>query len=230
MDNTTKKCSICKIERSLKQFAFRKDQQKYRNDCNVCKSNRNKKYRENHREELNNYAKNVRYKYKGRYNTSAYVRKYRKRHPERSKEQGRKRRLNPNHRIKSNLRSRLRDILRKQGAVKSDRTMNLIGCSIEYLMNYLESKFYNKKLSDGQEMSMTRELMSTPIIELDHVIPLWKFDLTIPEEQKLAFHYTNLQPMWSQDHNIKSGKDYSEYCKWKSSKLSLQEYLKFYPR
>ena len=93
-------------------------------------------------------------------------------------------------------------------------------------MNYLQSLFYNKKLQDGTEVSMTLELLSTPEIELDHIIPLWKFDLTNHEEQKIALNYKNLQPMWVKDHNEKSSKDYKDFHAWKRSGLSLKEYLK----
>jgi hypothetical protein len=38
----------------------------------------------------------------------------------------------------------------------------------------------------------------------DHIVPVTAFDLDTAEGQRLAFHYTNLQPMWGSD-NIKKG-------------------------
>jgi hypothetical protein len=39
---------------------------------------------------------------------------------------------------------------------------------------------------------------------LDHIRPCASFDLTDPEQQKQCFHYTNVQPMWSDENNIKN--------------------------
>jgi hypothetical protein len=38
----------------------------------------------------------------------------------------------------------------------------------------------------------------------DHIVPVTAFDLDTAEGQRLAFQYTNLQPMWGSD-NIKKG-------------------------
>ncbi len=41
---------------------------------------------------------------------------------------------------------------------------------------------------------------------LDHIVPCVAFDLSQLEEQKKAFHYSNLQPLWAIDNFIKGGK------------------------
>jgi hypothetical protein len=41
---------------------------------------------------------------------------------------------------------------------------------------------------------------------LDHINPCAAFDLTIPEQQKRCFHYTNLQPMWWKQNIAKKDK------------------------
>ena len=49
---------------------------------------------------------------------------------------------------------------------------------------------------------MTWENWSYRGWHIDHKTPLDSFDLTKPEQVKMACHFTNLQPMWALD-NIK---------------------------
>ena len=58
--------------------------------------------------------------------------------------------------------------------------MKYIGCSKDFLTKWL--KFQNKN-------------WALPIYQIDHIIPLNKFDLHNPNEQEIAFHWTNLQPL-----------------------------------
>ena len=43
--------------------------------------------------------------------------------------------------------------------------------------------------------------------EIDHIVPLASFDLTSREEFLKACHYTNLQPLWKEDHWVKTQSD-----------------------
>tara|TARA_R110002167_G_C12472329_1_gene633769 strand:+ start:44 stop:838 length:795 start_codon:yes stop_codon:yes gene_type:complete len=90
--------------------------------------------------------------------------------------------IDPNYRMGKNLRSRVWSALK--GINKSYPTMELIGCSVDKLWNHLESKF---------EPWMTKE--NYGLWHVDHKIACAKFDLTCPEQQRVCFHYTNLQPM-----------------------------------
>jgi hypothetical protein len=40
----------------------------------------------------------------------------------------------------------------------------------------------------------------------DHIKPLTSFDLIDVKQQKLAFHYTNIQPLWWYDNLSKGNK------------------------
>lgn len=76
---------------------------------------------------------------------------------------------------------------------KSAKTMELVGCSISFLVNHLESKFLKGMNWDNQGDW-----------HIDHIKPCAKFDLTNEDEQKRCFHYSNLQPLWGVD-NMKKG-------------------------
>jgi hypothetical protein len=76
---------------------------------------------------------------------------------------------------------------------KSAKTLELIGCTASELKVYIESKFQPGMSWDCIER-----------IHIDHVRPLASFDLSNPEHQRVAFHYTNLQPLWAEDNLKKS--------------------------
>jgi hypothetical protein len=86
--------------------------------------------------------------------------------------------------IRHDLRVRLIDAINKK--YKSGSTLDLLGCGIDYFLLYLSNNFLPE---------MTWENHGE-IWEIDHILPCVIFDLTIPEEQQLCFHYTNMQPLF----------------------------------
>lgn len=99
--------------------------------------------------------------------------------------------------IKENLRSRLSSAIRNQSAKKTAKTFDLIGCSIQYFIQYIEAQF---------KECMTWDNHGLYGWHIDHIRPCSSFDLTDPEQQKQCFHYTNLQPLWAEDNLKKSDK------------------------
>jgi hypothetical protein len=97
--------------------------------------------------------------------------------------------------IANNLRNRVRSALRVFRAKKENKTLDLLGCNISFLMGYLTTKFTE---------NMTWENYGK--WHIDHKIPCASFDLTNIEEQKKCFHYTNLQPLWAVDNLRKKDK------------------------
>jgi len=96
------------------------------------------------------------------------------------------------YRLKDQIRHRISESLKSIGSKKNNTTINIIGCSIEYLKLYLESKFepwmtwenygkYNGQFNYGWD--------------IDHKIPLSSGK--IEEEIIELNHYTNLQPLCS---------------------------------
>ena len=53
---------------------------------------------------------------------------------------------------------------------------------------------------------MTKENHGKYGWHVDHIKPCSSFDLSDIEQQKLCFHYTNLQPLWAKDNIKKSNK------------------------
>jgi hypothetical protein len=100
-----------------------------------------------------------------------------------------------NFRIKDNMRARLNLAIRN--SPKAGPTMNLVGCSVDDLKAHLESQF-----TDG----MSWDNYGLHGWHVDHIKPCASFDLTLESEQKLCFHYSNLQPLWAEDNLRKSDK------------------------
>ena len=90
--------------------------------------------------------------------------------------------------------TRMRDALRGVGA-KSARTLELLGCTGDFLKGYLQAKF---------QEGMSWENYGS--WHIDHIKPVASFDLTKPEQQRAAFHYTNLQPLWAIDNRMKGAR------------------------
>ena len=95
-------------------------------------------------------------------------------------------------RIKTALRTRVYKAL--HGVAKSANTMALIGCSYEQFRAHIEAQF---------QPGMTWEGHRFDGWHLDHKRPCASFDLTDPEQQRMCFHYTNLQPLWAHDNLTK---------------------------
>jgi len=99
-------------------------------------------------------------------------------------------------RIAAMLRSRINQALRAK-AKKSAHTIELVGTTVVRLKEHLEKQF---------KPGMTWENHGLRGWHCDHIKPIASFDLTDPEEQKKAFHYTNLQPLWAKENLQKSSK------------------------
>ena len=111
-----------------------------------------------------------------------------------AKRREKKRKLStPQGRLEMNLRQRLRAAIRTQSAKKSGKTYDLVGMSARELCIYLEKKFTAGMSWDNYGKW-----------HIDHKVPICSFDLTKEENQKKAFHYKNLQPLWAVD-NLKKG-------------------------
>ena len=94
------------------------------------------------------------------------------------------------------MRHRLRSAI--AGGFKSGSAVRDLGCSIEDLKRYLESKF---------EIGMSWKNYGE--WHIDHVVPLSWFNLENREQLIYACRFDNLQPLWAED-NIRKSDKYEE--------------------
>jgi len=108
----------------------------------------------------------------------------------------------PVFKIKKLLRSRMSKAM--DGNLRTETSMELIGCTPEFLRGYIAARF-RKGMRWGIKGSF----------EVDHILPISAFDLTDEWQRKKAFHYSNLQPLTREENRRKSDKydqdDLDEY-------------------
>lgn len=107
------------------------------------------------------------------------------------------RRSSPRGRLEHCLRGRHHRALRDARAGKALSTRSALGCTGQELLAYIEAQFLP---------GMTWANHGIRGWHLDHRRPLASFDLSDPEQQRAAFHFTNLQPMWSAENLRKSAR------------------------
>jgi len=110
-----------------------------------------------------------------------------------------KRDTDPLFRLTNNLRGRLSQALRNN--YKSGSAVRDLGCSIEFLKEYLEKKFTKNMNWDNYGRKKDIKCWN-----IDHIKPLSKFDLTDRKQLQKACNYTNLQPLWAEDNWKKGNK------------------------
>jgi len=169
---------------------------KYKRDNKKSISESNKNYRKDNKESISESNKNYR-----KNNVESVAKRDKEKYFKNKKsimEQSRirmnnRRNTDPAFKLLGNLRNRLWYAIK--GNTKSARTMELIGCTVEYLMLYLENQF-----TEGMTWENYGEW------HIDHIVPCASFDFTKEEEQFKCFNYKNLQPLWAEDNFKKRDK------------------------
>jgi len=99
-------------------------------------------------------------------------------------------------RLRVSLGVRISQVM-KSGVKASEKTLVLIGCSLQELMCHLEARFMP---------GMTWKNYGRYGWHIDHVVPCCSFDLTDEKQQRACFHFTNLQPLWWRENLSKGGR------------------------
>lgn len=208
-----KYCIKCKIKKSISEF------RSLRNSCKECERKYSNNWNNTHKkqqhewylvnkERLNKRRKE--YYLETREHTLEVNREWERTHKAERKKylKSWKKKYNSilEHRIVDRLRNRINCALK--GRRKADHTKELIGCSVEFLKIWLELQF---------QPGMSWENYGFYGWHVDHIIPCCQFNLTDPVQQKICFHYTNLQPLWAYDNISKGNRERTHKC----SKIKL---------
>jgi hypothetical protein len=185
-DTLSKRCGLCDIIQPLTEFG-KQEGRTCKSNCHKCSKIRRRNQHIKNREWDN--ARNKQYAIKNKDRLKIIHREY----------QRNRRKDDIEYRIKCILVSTIGTIIRSnnKNAKKAARTFNLIGCSLEDFLKYIESKFL-------PGMSMDKIGHGHNKVNIDHIIPCETFDFMDEKQQKACFHYTNLQPLWYQDNVKKS--------------------------
>lgn len=172
-ENGFKICPTCNNKKNLNQFCLTKDKGYFR-ECKICKNTSSKIQWKNksQKEKQKVYKSNSR-----------------------SKEKRKKTDLN--YKLLISLRKTLHKKLRKDSSIKYNKTIDLLGCDMDFYKEYIKSKFTNG-------MTWENHGDATNKWQLDHILPCELFDFTDPRQQLICFNYKNMQPLWYLDNKDKS--------------------------
>lgn len=213
-------CKSCHSEKRKKYYQENKEvcakkTKEYRkNNIEICRE-RSRSYYKNNKEHHNKitkawYEKNKEYALNQyaeyREKNRQRIRDYHKEHYAKNKPEINKRhmqynkekyRTDPLYKLKSDLSRRIRKALKNSKELKSKKTLEYLGCDLDFLKGYIESQFRE---------GMSWEVFFKGEIHIDHILPCASFDLTDPQQRRECFHYSNLQPLWAKENHEKRDK------------------------
>ena len=198
-------CSKCKLEKNICEFGKKlvnnKGIQYYKSRCKICSNEDEKIKRDKSPEKYKIwYDSNREKRNKWR---SEYYQKNKEKLREYNKTYDKNKSLNfmvkyhndPIIKLRHRLSCRLREVLKFKSLIKNKTHNDIIGCSPEFLKEYLENQFAEGMSWDNHGQYSWH---------IDHIIPLSSAK-TDEEIYKLC-HYTNLQPLWAEENLKKSNK------------------------
>lgn len=209
-DDFEKICNGCKKLQSIYNFSgCRKNADGFNHKCRDCDKARYFRDKEKNKEKMVLYGKeywknnkdfvNIRREARKEERVE-YDREYHIKNKDKKRTQKgilfkRKMKEDIQFRLATNLRYRLYQAIKNE--YKAGSAVRDLGCSIEFLKQYLENKFESwmnwNNWGNGENKW-----------NIDHITPLSSFDLQDRDEFLKAVHYSNLQPLRAVD-NIRKG-------------------------
>jgi len=175
----TKICSKCETEKEFNCFSKNTNSKDgMMTQCKICRSELEFIYRQNNKQ-------------KNKLRRKKYYENNKDKHLEYFIS---KRNTDEIFKLKDNIRRRINVFLSLHNISKKNKTFDIVGCSPEFLKEFLENKF-----TEG----MSWDKMGKDI-HIDHIIPL--SSAKTEEEVYGLCHYTNLQPLWAYDNLSKGDK------------------------
>lgn len=107
--------------------------------------------------------------------------------------------IDPGFRVQSNLRNRLKKLMKVAKHNKGSTTSSLIGCSSKQLAKHLEAQFKRGMTWDNYGERW----------HVDHILPCATFDHTDQKQVAQCWHWTNLRPLDAQK-NMDKGDSITE--------------------
>lgn len=225
----TKTCNICKTNKPSEEF----DKQSSSVDglsysCKLCLSEKRKNDYSLNKDKYSSYNKKKRIKaldndYEGmrakekesRIKRKDYQRAYHKSYKRK------RRKEDINFRLIDNLRSRM--LIALKGRVKSKRTEEILGCTIEEFKNHIESQFLSWMNWSNYGNCETEDYNCS--WHLDHIIPVSYAETE--EEVYLLNHWSNFQPLCGQV-NLEKNKYATDVSNIQLGIYSENKKLKFF--
>lgn len=195
-DKTVKRCCKCQTDKPLE--AFGKDISRPDGKNPRCKACNNAATRGKRTEYLKEYYRKTwdvqrSRRIENRDKKAEYNRQYKERAAAWRKD---RRATDPSWKLHQRIQHRIQQALKHgQGLQKSASTRELLGIPPDMAKRWLESQF-------APRMSWSNH-GSKDGWEIDHVLPVSRFDLADGAEQRIAFSWTNLQPKWKHDNRSK---------------------------
>lgn len=216
-ENVCKECTRersrinSKIYRETHKEQIKVSKQLWEEKNKEKRSQQNKIWKINHKEEVRQYNKEYKQKNKERINKQNQ--EYREKNKEKCRNatklyyQNNKQKVNKKtneyrkrkmkedyiYKFKSQIRRMINNSFRRNGHTKNEKTEKIIGCTIDYFIEYLLQTY---RVNYGYEWDNKEK------IDIDHIIPL--ATANTPEDVTKLCHYTNLQLLKHSD-NLRKG-------------------------